>query len=30
MRHFAACFLDGPIVQQPVAQLSWGHFVTIT
>jgi predicted nuclease of restriction endonuclease-like (RecB) superfamily len=30
MRHFAECFPVGPIVQQPVAQLPWGHVVTIT
>jgi predicted nuclease of restriction endonuclease-like (RecB) superfamily len=30
MRRFAECFPDGPIVQQPVAQLPWGHIVAIT
>ncbi len=30
MRHFAECFAAGPIVQQPVAQLPWGHVVAIT
>ena len=30
MRNFAECFPDGPIVQQPVAQLPWGHVVAIT
>ena len=30
MRNFAACFPEGPIVQQPVAQLPWGHVVVVT
>jgi len=30
MRNFAECCPDGPIVQQPVAQLPWGHVVAIT
>jgi len=30
MRNFAECFPDGPIVQQAVAQLPWGHVVAIT
>ncbi len=30
MRNFAECFPEGPIVQQPVAQLPWGHVVAIT
>lgn len=30
MRNLAECFPDGPIVQQPVAQLPWGHVVAIT
>ncbi len=30
MRRFAECFPDGPIVQQLVAQLPWGHVVAIT
>lgn len=30
MRNFAECFPDGPIVQQPVAQLPWGHVVAVT
>ncbi len=30
MRRFAECFPEGPIVQQLVAQLPWGHVVVIT
>ncbi|TVQ00564.1 MAG: DUF1016 family protein [Planctomycetaceae bacterium] len=30
MRNFAECCPDGPIVQEPVAQLPWGHGVAIT
>lgn len=29
MRNFAACFPDGPIVQQPVSQLPWGHIIRL-
>ncbi len=30
MRNFAEWFPDGPILQQPVAQLPWGHVDVIT
>lgn len=29
MKIFAAAFPDGPITQQPVAQLPWGHVLEI-